>query len=103
MSNIQPINDQVSIKDWGMVFHMSGAKAHVLKYQGTLMSENEALNEKVLVKETHTPVKGFMEYGIPVVAWYLNGLNTPTFKSFDELFNHYVNPSISQPANHEQV
>ena len=103
MSNIQKINEQVSIKDWGMVFHMNTAKYHSLKYHGTLVSEIEALNGKILVKETHTPVNREFKFGTPVITWYLNGFDTPTFKSFDELLNHYINPSIPQSESHAKV
>lgn len=84
--------EDVKIKNWGMVSHMSMEKEHLSKYQGTFECEGY-LSEKTVVRESRVKKKDkygeFSEKSKEKNMWYVPG-EPLTFKTVQELVLHYA-------------
>jgi hypothetical protein len=83
--------EDVKIKGWGMVSHMSMEKEHLSKYQGTFECEGY-LSEKTVVRESSVKKDKYGEFSDKSKEknmWYLPG-EPLTFKTVQELVLHYA-------------
>ena len=83
--------EDIKIKDWRMVSHLSMEKQHLSSYQGTIECEGN-LNEKTVVREVSVRKDKngeFSESSKEKSLWYIQG-EKPTFKTVQELALHYM-------------
>lgn len=79
----------VTVRDYSMILHMNCETVHSSKHKGTFVCEGKPLHDKEFIHESHTKVKGFMEYGDTETAFYLNEESSPSFDTIQELIEHY--------------
>lgn len=79
----------VTVRDYSMILHMNYKSVHSSKHKGTFVCEGSSLHDKEFIHESHTEIKGFMEYGDTKTAFYLNEDSSPNFDTIQELVKHY--------------
>lgn len=83
------LNEEIKVKEYGMLSHMSMEKVHISKYSGIFECEGKPLHGKKFFHESETEMKGFMEYGKTTSLFYLDEPNSKSFKTIKGLVSHY--------------
>lgn len=83
------LNEEIKVKEYGMLSHMSMEKVHISKYSGIFECEGKPLHGKKFFHESETEMKGFMEYGKTTSLFYLAEPNSKTFKTIKALVSFY--------------
>lgn len=83
--------EDIKIKDYGMISHMSMEKKHIAKYSGIFECEGLSLHNKTFYKEVYTKVKKDGTFGKSKQIFYDDELNSPIFTTLKELIKHYEN------------
>jgi hypothetical protein len=83
------LNEEIKIKEYGILSHMNMTKSHISKYSGIFECEGKPLHGKKFFHESETEMKGFMEYGKTTSLFYLDEPDSQSFKTIKELISHY--------------
>ena len=82
-------NNEIEVRDYQMVFHLTMAKVVCEKYSGVFVCEGKPLDGKKFFHELHTKIKGFMKYGKTTSLFYLDEPNSKSFRTMDALVRFY--------------
>ena len=82
-------NEEIKVKDYGMICHLNMTKVHRSKYSGVFECEEKPLHGKKFFHESDTEMKGFMEYGKTTSLFYLDEPKSKTFKTIKALVSFY--------------
>jgi hypothetical protein len=91
------MSEFLKIVEFGMTAHYAFSKVHKAVYQGKLDCPGHIMHGKPIAKEVDTP-KRAGKFGKPDVLWYIPEKGTPSFKTFEELRQHYNLPNF-KPKN----
>lgn len=89
LKEVEPI-----VKGMTTIIHLNMTKYYLLKQQGEIVWPGNAIDGKKIFCETRTG-KNKAERATNNIKkyWYLEGENTPEFKTVEEFITHYKTPN----------
>lgn len=97
MENIQKVTEEIKVKDWGMLMHMSFSKYHILENKGILICNGKPLDGKELHQIVKTPKTKNGNFGKATQKFFIVEKDAPEFDTIDKLIEHY-HPTVIEPT-----
>jgi len=83
------MSNEPKIKDYTMTLHLSMDKKHSSLHTGIIVWEGNPINGKKIIVESHTPKHRSGDFGKSKTTYYLEGKDTPMFKTAEAFYKFY--------------